>query len=255
MMSERSLVGRVAVVTGAATGIGSAIVRLLADRGAAVAINHLRQDGPAAEVCEAITKAGGTAIAVDADVRSQTEVDAMAAHVRAALGDATILINNAGAYPRIPWDALTATEWESQISTNLTSAFLCARAFTAQLATSASGRIVNIGSVVSRTGHPDLTSYAAAKAGLVGFTRSLARALGGRGITVNCIEPGSIRVDAERHVLRDVDASVARQMVRQAIPRRGEPLDIAYAVAFLCSDEASFITGQTLTVDGGWSFR
>ena len=147
---------------------------------------------------------------------------------------------------------MTPAHWDEALAINLTSHYLLTQELAPAMTTAGWGRIVTIGSVLATAGRHDLVGYISAKSGLEGLTRALARELGPSGITANCVAPGSIRVPAEESVVADPEAMTVRQLARQCIQRRGSPKDIAAAVAFLASDEAGFITGQTLRVDGGW---
>lgn len=250
---RRPLDGRVALVTGGATGIGAAISRTLAAAGAAVAVAHLDQPDQARLVLDAIRNARGLAVDIDTDLTRPNAAAHATDIARDTFGrHVDILINNAGAYPRIPWDQIGDREWAQALETNLTLHFRLCRAATPGMTRHGWGRIVNIGSVNARTGRPGLTAYSTAKAGLIGLTRSLARELGGAGVTVNAVLPGAIAVDAETALPTEHRRSVAEQLARQCIPRRGRPDDVAAAALFLATSAAAFITGQTLHVDGGW---
>lgn len=246
------LKGRTALVTGATGGIGTAIARRLAADGAAVVLAHLDDWDTACALADAITTDGGVARPLEADLRDREAVHTLCRHAYTRPGPVDILVSNAGVYPRASWTDTTPTVWDDLLATNLTSHYQLARELTPGMAARGWGRIITIGSVLATAGRHDLAGYISAKAGLEGLTRALARELGAADITANCVAPGSIAVPAEAAVVPDPDAMTARQLARQCIQRRGHPTDIAAAVAFLAADDASFITGQTLRVDGGW---
>jgi NAD(P)-dependent dehydrogenase (short-subunit alcohol dehydrogenase family) len=242
----------VAVVTGGASGIGLAISERLAADGCAVAIFDLNGDA-AASAAEKIGAAGGTAIGVPVDVTSRSQIDTGAAEVRARLGRPTILINNAGLDCFQPFLSISPGTWNRVIDVNLTGAFHCCQAFLPDMIEAGWGRIVNISSSSAQGGQPLMTPYVASKAGLIGLTKSLALEFGPKGITVNTIPPGFIDTpmlrasDAKGLLGKGVDFHAGQTPVR----RVGRPEDIAAMCAFLVRDEAGYITGQVLGVNGG----
>lgn len=248
----KPLADSVALVTGATGGIGSAIALRLAELGAAVAVNHLDSPDEADRLRDQVRAHGVKAVVIQADVRNEADVTRLADEASSALGLVDTIVSAAGAYPRIPWNKLTSDQWRTMLDTNLTSHYLIAHAFTDSMQAEGHGRIIAIGSVLAHVGRHDLAAYIAAKAGVEGLIRALARELGLHGITANCVAPGSIKVPAENAVVDDAAAMQERQFGRQCIKRRGTPEDVAHAVAFLAQRDSSFITGQTLYVDGGW---
>jgi 3-oxoacyl-[acyl-carrier protein] reductase len=256
--ARRSLAGEVALVTGAARNIGAAVAMRLAAEGAAVAVHHhsAASRADAETVAAAITAAGGQAFAVEADIASEEAVAAMVAAIAARLGGPTILVNNAAASVTgtRPWTEIAAGEWDEVLRVNVTGAFLCARAVHPFMKALGRGRIITMGSVRSPLGRPGNAHYTASKAALEGMDRVLARELGADAITVNTIIVGAIRTAAEAEY-GDPDAVDRMLLEAQAIKRRGEPSDVAGLVAFLASADADFITGQAITIDGGWTMR
>jgi 3-oxoacyl-[acyl-carrier protein] reductase len=240
------LTGRVAIVTGASRGIGKAIALRLASAGALV-VAGARADHAQAVVGE-IDESGGTALAVTLDVTEPASVAGMAQAALERFGRIDVLVNNAGIVRDQLLLRMKPAEWDAVIATNLTAAFACCRAVLRPMVKQRSGRIVNIGSVVGQTGNPGQANYAASKAGLEGFTRSLALEVASRGITANVVAPGMIETD----MTAALDER-ARDALCSRIPmsRLGTSDDVAGAVCFLASDEASYITGQVLSVNGG----
>jgi 3-oxoacyl-[acyl-carrier protein] reductase len=242
-----SLDGRIALVTGASQGIGRACALELARAGATVAL-AARNEAKLAEVAAEIEAAGGQAAAFGLDVASEESIKAGAKAVLARFGKVEILLNNAG----ITRDGLMMTmkraDWDDVLGTNLTGAFLLTQALIRPMIKNRWGRIINISSVVGRTGQGGQVNYSASKAGLIGMTRSIAREVGSRGITANAVAPGYI----ETPMTATLDEKQRAAMMAQIpLGRVGTDADIAQAVAFLASDAAAYITGQVLDVNGG----
>jgi len=243
---------RVALVTGGSRGIGRATAEKLASQGFSVVVNYLAHAEAAEQVVAGIQAAGGQAMAVQADVRSSSSVKAMIDRAEQEWGPVSILVNNAG----IARDGLLARmpeeAWRQVIETHLTGAFLCSRAVLRGMLRMRWGRIVNISSVAGLAGNVGQANYAAAKAGLIGLTRTLAREVASRGITVNAVAPGFVDTDMTASL-----PEAWRAQALSAIPagQFGSPHDVAAAVAFFVSDEAAYITGQVLSVDGGLGMR
>ena len=238
---------RAALVTGGGRGIGRAIALCLARDGANVAVLDINEDN-AEETAEMVRNLGCQAVAIQADVSDSGAVQRAVNTTMETLGDLHILVNNAGITRDMLIIKMKEDEWKKVIDINLTSAFLCSRAAVKHMLRKRYGRVVNISSVVGLAGQAGQTNYSASKAGLIGLTKSLAKEVGSRGITVNAVAPGFIPT-----ALTDVLPEEQRAAVIAATPlgRLGTVEDIANAVAFLASDEAGFITGQVLSVDGG----
>ena len=245
-----SLDGKRALVTGASRGIGRAVALRLAADGASVAVNYHTGEAEAADVVAAITGSGGTAVAIGGDVSDAPQAAGLVAAAQEALEGLDILVNNAGITRDNLALRLSEEDWDAVLDTNLKGAFLCTKAALRPMLRQRSGRIINMSSVVAGTGNPGQANYAAAKAGLIGLTKTLAREVASRGITVNAVAPGFIST-------RMVDAITEEQqaLVLERIPlaRFGTPEDVAAAIAFLASDDTGYITGQVLGVDGGLS--
>ena len=242
-----TLAGRIALVTGASQGIGRACALELARRGASVALAARSLDKLATVAAE-ITAAGGTAHTFALDVASEESISDCAKAVIAHFGAVHILVNNAGITRDILAMRMKRKDWDDVLTTNLTGAFLMTQALMPQMVKNRWGRIINITSVVGETGQAGQANYAASKAGLIGLTKSLARELASRSITVNAVAPGYIET-AMTAVLTDEQKTAMTQHI--PLGRVGTDVDIAHAVAFLASEEAGYITGHTLDVNGG----
>ena len=243
-MSDLS--GRVALVTGASRGIGKAITQRYAAAGATVAA--CARDDHARPVVEEIVAAGGTAVALSLDVTDVSSVTAAVDTTLERFQRVDILVNNAGIVRDQLLMRMKTAEWDAVLATNLTGAFTCTQAVLRPMLKQRWGRVINISSVVGQSGNPGQVNYAAAKAGLIGFTKALAREVASRGITVNVVAPGMIETDMTAWL-----GDRARSTLETQIPlgRLGAPEEVAGAVCFLASDEASYITGQVVGVNGG----
>jgi 3-oxoacyl-[acyl-carrier protein] reductase len=240
------LTGKIAIVTGASRGIGRAIATTLAARGATV-VAAARGDNAAGTVAE-ITSAGGKAESASVDVTDPASVEALVNGALERHGRIDVLVNNAGIAKDQLMLRMKREDWDAVIATNLTSAFTCSQAVLRTMIKQRAGRIIMISSVVGQSGNPGQANYAASKAGLIGFTKALAREVASRNVTVNAVTPGLIETDMTRAL-----GEKARDEWASSIPlgRAGAPADVAAAVCFLASDEAGYITGQVLAVNGG----
>ena len=240
--------GKTALVTGASRGIGRAIALCLAAEGARVAINYAGNVKAAEEVKTSVEAAGGTAILCQADIADSTAVEAMIADVVKEFGTIDILVNNAGITRDTLLMRMKDEDFAKVLDTNLKGVFYCTKAVSKLMMKKRSGRIVNMASVVGLVGNAGQTNYAAAKAGVIGFSKSAAKELASRGITVNVVAPGFIGTD----MTAGLPESVKEKMLTDIpLSRMGEAEDVANAVLFLTSDQASYITGQVVNVDGG----
>jgi 3-oxoacyl-[acyl-carrier protein] reductase len=254
----RPLAGRVALVTGASRGIGAAVARAFAAAGGAVALAHEPAPEMAAlaqDLAGELERQGGRAVALGADLADPAAVERLVATAREQLGPLDVLVANAAALPRAPWHEITVDQWDHVQHVNLRGTWLLVRAAYPDLRASAHASVITVTSVMVETGQPGALHYTASKAGIIGLTRALARELGEDGIRVNAVMPGAIRTEHEIELAADADAAFARITAKQALKRRGFADDMVGAFVFLASDEAGFITGQVVNVDGGWVLR
>lgn len=237
---------KVAIVTGASRGIGRAIALALATEGAKVAVNYASSSEAAEKLVAEIAALGSEAISVQADVAKADQVDALINQVMSTWGRVDVLVNNAGITRDTLLLRMSPEDWQSVIDLNLTGVFLCTRAVSKIMLKQKSGRIINIASVAGQMGNPGQGNYSAAKAGVIGFTKTVAKELASRGITVNAVAPGFITTD--------MTSGLQSEGILKFIPlgRYGEPQEVAGLVRFLAADPAAaYITGQTMNVDGG----
>jgi len=241
-------VGRVALVTGGSRGIGRAVALILAGQGNAIAVNYHRGEEAALEVVAEVEARGGRAIPVPADVGDPKAVESMFAAVADQLGPVEILVNNAGVRRDMLLPRMGIDVWDEVIATNLTSVFLCTKRALRSMLRAKWGRIITVGSVAGIAGNAGQSNYAATKAGVIGFTKSVAKEVGSRGITVNVVAPGFVDTDMTDGLSDETKAAGAASV---ALRRFGTPTEVASAVGYLASEEASYISGHVLVVDGG----
>ena len=248
MAETLSLENRVALVTGGSRGIGRAVALELALRGAAVVVNYHKSPEAAEEVVKKIQEAGGKAAAFQADVSDFKQAEVLVKFAIDTFGDLSVLVNNAGITKDTLIMMMSEADWDAVINTNLKSTFNCSKAAVKHMMRKRYGRIINIASIAGQMGNPGQVNYSASKGGQIAFTKSLAREVASRNITVNAIAPGF--VDTE--ILNAMPAGTLEAALKMVpLARTAKPEEIAYAAAFLASDQAAYITGQTLGVDGG----
>jgi 3-oxoacyl-[acyl-carrier protein] reductase len=242
------MISRVALVTGASRGIGRAIAEQLASDGHRVAVNYIRSQDEAEAVAEKIRVSGGEARSVGADVGSDEAVAGLFQEVESSLGPVEILVNSAG----ITRDGLLlrmkVTDWDDVLVTNLRSVFLCTKAAMRPMVKARWGRVISVTSVAGISGNAGQANYSAAKAGIIGFTKAVAKEVGSRGITVNAVAPGFIETDMTAEL---DDATRAEVQRRVSVGRFGTPQEIASAVGYLAGEQAGYVNGQVVVVDGG----
>jgi NAD(P)-dependent dehydrogenase (short-subunit alcohol dehydrogenase family) len=243
------LKGKVALVTGTATGIGAEVARLFGEQGASLILLDRDRDRNQAAAA-ALAAAGVPVRAAALDLRDGAAVRAAVADALDALGQIDILVNNAGVYPRRAFLETSEAEWDDMQAINLKSMFHLAQAVLPGMVARRAGKLVNISSVTFHLGMANLVHYVASKGGVIGFTRSLAREMGGHNIHVNCVTPGAVLVEAEKAVV--TEEQIQAWLGEQCLKRRILPLDIARACLFLACELSDGMTGQTLNVDGGW---
>lgn len=246
MVEIKNLSDRVAIVTGASRGIGKATALALAAQGAKVVVNYASSQSAALEVVDAITQAGGEAVAIEANVAIESQVEHLIKQTLDTWGRIDVLVNNAGITRDTLLLRMKIEDWQAVIDLNLTGVFLCTRAVSKIMLKQRSGRIINITSVAGEMGNPGQANYSAAKAGVIGFTKTVAKELATRGITVNAVAPGFIATD----MTKDIPGEEIIKFI--PLGRFGQPEEVAGMIRFLAADPAAaYITGQVFNVDGG----
>ncbi|PKB68135.1 MAG: 3-oxoacyl-[acyl-carrier-protein] reductase [SAR202 cluster bacterium Io17-Chloro-G4] len=247
-MTGSDLDGRIALVTGASRGIGASIALNLAMAGAKVGVNYHTSREAAEKVVQKITESGGEALIVEGDVSEEGSAEAVVSQVLERWSRIDILINNAGINRDRLLLRMNLEDWDQVLDVNLRGTFLCSKFVMPQMIKQRKGRIVNISSVVGLSGNPGQANYAAAKAGLIGFTKAVAREVASRNVTVNAVAPGFVTTG----MVEELSEETQKQILgRIPMGRFGTAEDVSQAVLFLCGDGASYITGQVLTIDGG----
>lgn len=242
------LTGKVALITGGSRGIGRAIALTLARQGAAIVVNYQSNAAAAQEVVEQIKTEGGRAVAIQGDVRETTAAQEMVKTATSEFGRLDILVNNAGITRDMLLPMMKEEDWDLVLDINLKGVFNVTKAALRPMIRQKSGRIINITSMAGVSGNAGQANYSAAKAGMIGFTKSIAKEIGSRGITVNAVAPGFIPTDLTASVPAEI---IEKATEMSALKRPGSAEDVAAAVAYLASDEAAWVTGQVLAVDGG----
>ena len=247
-MTGTELDGRIALVTGASRGIGAAIAFSLAMAGAKVGVNYNTSRESAEKVVEKITQGGGEAFLVEGNVSEEASAEAAVKQLISQCGQIDILVNNAGINRDRLLMRMKIEDWDEVLDVNLRGTFLCSKLVMPQMIKQRKGRIVNISSVVGLSGNPGQANYAAAKAGLIGFTKAVAREVASRNVTVNAVAPGFIATGMVEELTEDTQKQILDKI---PMGRFGSAEDVSQAVLFLCGDGASYITGQVITIDGG----
>ncbi|MEK7248705.1 MAG: 3-oxoacyl-ACP reductase family protein [Chloroflexota bacterium] len=242
------LSGKVALVTGGSRGIGREICSRLAEHCAAVAINYNKSQAEAEQLRDQIVAAGGKAVVIQADVRIPEDTERLVDETVSQLGRLDVLVNNAGFNRDTLILRMSLADWDEVMDMNLRAVFLCTKAALRPMMKGRWGRVINIGSVSGIAGNAGQANYAAAKSGLVGFTRAVAREMGSRNVTANLIMPGLVITELTKDIRPEIVAGVKQRLM---IDRLGAPTDVAACVVFFASDEGGYVTGQVLSVDGG----